>query len=143
LADFGRVLGVDVGSKRVGIARTDLLRTSANSIGTFTPKDSYLEIEKQIRQEGPVKAIVVGWPLTPQDEPTHSTRLAGDYIRHLKKKYKDIPIHKMDERYSSKQAMEFMIESGIPRNKRHRKGRLDKAAAAVILQHFLEANPDL
>lgn len=143
MAEFGRILGVDVGSKRIGIARTDLLRTNANPVGTFTPRNSYKEIERQIENEGPIIGIVVGWPLTPQDVPTHSTRLAGDFIRHLQKKYKDIPVYKMDERYSSKHAMEYMIESGIPKGKRHVKGRLDQAAAALILQEFLEAHPEI
>jgi putative Holliday junction resolvase len=134
---------VDVGTKRVGLARTDLLRTNANPIGTFTPEDSFKEIERQIKEEGPVKGIVVGWPLTPQDVPTHATEVAGDYIRHLEKKYKEIPVYKMDERFSSKQAMKLLVESGVPKTKRNKKGRLDQAAAALILQQFLEAHPEI
>ncbi len=143
MGKFGRILGVDVGSKRVGIARTDLLRTTANTVGTFSPEDSFKEIERQINKEGPVIAVVVGWPLTPQGNQTHATQLAADYVRHLKKKYKDIEVYKFDERYSSKEAMKLMLEAGVSRKKREEKGRLDQAAAALILQQFLEAHPDI
>ena len=134
---------MDVGSKRVGIARTDLLRTTANPVGTFSPEDSFKEIERQIDLEGPVIGIVVGWPLTPQGEYTNATEMAVDYIRHLQKKYSSIPVFKMDERFSSKQAMELMREAGVPKRKRHKKGRLDQAAAALILQQFLESYPEM
>ncbi|TVR35387.1 MAG: Holliday junction resolvase RuvX [Balneolaceae bacterium] len=143
MAKLGRIIGVDVGRKKVGLARTDLLRTSANPIGTFTPVDSHKEIERQITEEGPVIAVVVGWPLTPQDEHTHATELAGDYIRFIEGKFKDIPVYKMDERYTSRHAMQIMVESGVSKSKRHEKGRLDQAAAALILQQFLEAHPEI
>lgn len=140
---LGRILGVDVGSKRVGLARTDLLRTSANPIGTFTPHQSFAEIKNQIEHEGPVLAIVVGWPLTPQGKPTHATPLVNKYLKQLKKKCRGIKLYTFDERYSSKQAMKLMVESGVPKKKRNQKGRLDQAAAALILNQFLEAHPDI
>lgn len=140
---LGRILGVDVGSKRVGLARTDLLRTSANPIGTFTPRQSFAEIKDQIENEGPVRGIVVGWPLTPQGEPTHATPLVEEYLKQLKKKCQGIKLYTFDERYTSKQAMKLMVESGVPKKKRHKKGRLDQAAAALILNQFLEAYPDI
>lgn len=134
---------MDVGSKRVGLARTDLLRTTANPLGTFSPEESFIELKKQIETEGPVIAIVVGWPLTPQGEPTHATQLADEYIRHIHNRYKNLDVHKMDERYSSKQAMELMIDAGVSKKRRQEKGRLDQAAAALILQQFLEAHPEI
>jgi len=140
---FGRILGVDVGSKRVGLARTDLLRTAAAPVGTFSPEDSFIEIGRQIRDEGPVIAIVVGWPLTPQGEHTTATGLVTDFIKELNKRFAGMEVCKMDERYSSRIAMDIMIESGIPKKKRHKKGRLDQAAAALILQEFIESRPEL
>jgi len=143
LAEFGRILGVDVGGKRVGLARTDLLRTAANPVGTFSPEDSFIEVERQINESGPYIAIVVGWPLTPDGDPTNATHLAEDYINHLQKKYNHISVYKMDERFSSKEAMEAMRESGVSKKRREEKGRLDQAAAALILQQFLEAHPEI
>jgi putative holliday junction resolvase len=143
LAEIGRFLGIDVGGKRVGIARTDLLRTVSAPVGTFTPEESFQEVARQIREEGPVTGIVVGWPLTPRGEPTHATELAADYIRYLEKRYQKISIYKMDERYSSKEAMRAMKNAGVAKKKREKKGRLDQAAAALILQEFLDAHPEL
>ncbi len=143
MSEFGRILGVDVGSKRVGLARTDLLRTNANSFGTFPPDQSIREIEKQVKNEGPVIAIVVGWPLTPQGNPTDATELVENYIKSLEKKFRDIKIYKMDERYTSRQALKLMVKAGVPKKKRREKGRVDQAAAALILQEFLEAHPEI
>lgn len=117
MPQFGRIIGVDVGSRRVGLARTDLLRTAANPIGTFTPTDSFSEIERQIQIEGPVTAIVVGWPLTPQGEPTHATPIAADYFKKLENRYPNIDIFKFDERYTSREALRLLVKSGVPKKK--------------------------
>jgi len=139
----GRILGVDVGSKRVGLARTDPMRIFASPIGTFSPEASFREIERQVLLEGPVIGIVVGWPLTPQGKKTTSTDLVVQYINALRNKYKSIEIYKMDERYTSKDAMDILEESGVSKKRRNQKGRLDQAAAALILQQFIQANPEL
>lgn len=139
----GRILGVDVGSKRVGLARTDPMRTFAIPIGTFSPEDSFREIERQVEEEGPIVGIVVGWPLTPEGKKTTSTDLVVQYINALKNKHKRVDIYRMDERYSSKEAMEILEGSGVPKKKRNQKGRLDQAAAALILQQFIQAYPEL
>jgi putative Holliday junction resolvase len=139
----GRILGVDVGSKRVGLARTDPMRILASPIGTFSPEASFREIERQVLLEGPVIGIVVGWPLTPQGKKTTSTELVVQYINALRNKYKSIEIYKMDERYTSKDAMDILEESGVSKKRRNQKGRLDQAAAALILQQFIQANPEL
>lgn len=140
---MGRLLGVDVGSKRVGLARTDPYRTFAGPVGTFTVSESFDEIKIQVEKHGPVIGIVVGWPLTPQGTPTDATGLAVSFIRKLEKDFPDIPIYKTDERYSSKEAGKILAQSGVPKKKRQQKGRLDQAAAAHILQQFLESNPDI
>lgn len=140
---YGRLIGIDVGSKRVGIARTDLFKTFAAPVGTFSPDESYKEMDRQIKMEGPVDGIVVGWPLTPQGDPTHSTQLVKDYIKKLKKKYPSIPTYTIDERFSSRDARRILVNSGVPKKKREEKGRVDQAAAAYLLQQFLESNPNI
>ena len=143
MSEFGRIIAVDVGSKRVGLARTDLLRTNANPFGTFSPSESYKEIERQVRSDGPVIGIVVGLPLTPQGNPTDATELAEIYYKTLKNKFPNIKLFKMDERYSSRQAQKKLVEAGVPKMKRRQKARVDQAAAALILQEFLEAHPEI
>ena len=143
MPEYGRILAVDVGSKKVGLARTDLLRINANPIGTYPPPESFEEIRRQVEKEGPVLAIVVGWPLTPQGEPTDATEIVTEYINALKNRFSDIKICKMDERYTSREAQKILVESGVPKKKRQQKGRVDQAAAALILQQFLETRPEL
>lgn len=139
---FGRLIGIDVGTKKVGLARTDLLRTSANAVGTFSPDDSLKEIEKMANEEYPVTGFVVGWPLTPDGEEADATRMVDRYLKRLNKAFPDIPVHLIDERYSSLTAVKNMIEAGVPRGKRRERGRIDMAAAAFLLQQYIESNPE-
>lgn len=143
MSDHGRLLGIDVGSKRVGIARTDFMRMISAPVGTFNPSNSFKEISRQIKNEGPILGIVVGWPLTPEGDSTTATPLVVKFIKKLKEDFPDIPVYKMDERFSSKEASQIMIDAGVPKKKRFKKGRLDQAAAAHILQQFLEARPEI
>ncbi|MEX0769844.1 MAG: Holliday junction resolvase RuvX [Balneolaceae bacterium] len=140
---LGRLIGIDVGTKRVGIARTDLLRTSANSVDTYAPDEAINQIEEMATENGPIVGFVVGWPLTPGGYEADATHMVEKYLHKLKKRFPDIPVHLVDERFSSKNAVKTMIESGVPRKKRHQRGRIDQAAAALILQQFLETSSDV
>jgi putative Holliday junction resolvase len=137
----GRILGIDVGGKRVGLARTDPFKSFASTIGTFSPEESFLEIERQIKTAGPITGFVVGWPLTPQGNRTHATGLVEEYVKKLKKRFPDVETHMIDERFSSRDARKILVESGVPKKKRSKKGRVDQAVAAYLLQQFLESNP--
>lgn len=142
-AAYSRFLGVDVGGKRVGLARTDLFKTFATPIGTFTPEKSFTEIKRQIESEGPIEGIIVGWPLTPQGDHTHSTKMVEEYVKVLNKRFPNLKVHMIDERFSSIDARKILVDSGVPKKKREEKGRVDQAAAAYLLQQFLESNPKL
>jgi putative holliday junction resolvase len=131
-----------VGTRRVGLARTDLLRTSANPAGTFSPDQVFSELKK-IQKDFPIFAFVVGWPLTPAGEESDATVMVKKFIKKLNKQFPGIPVHKVDERYSSKEAVQNLIQTGVPKMKRREKGRVDQTAAAMILQQFLEMHNDL
>jgi putative Holliday junction resolvase len=135
----GRIIGIDVGGKRVGLARSDPFNSFASPIGTFSPANSFREIERQIDQTGPLGGFVVGWPLTPQGDPTHATSIVEDYIKKLNKRFPNIETYTIDERFSSKEARKILVESGVPKKKRSEKGRVDQAAAAYLLQQFLDS----
>lgn len=137
----GRLIGIDVGGKRVGLARTDPFNTFASTIGTFSPEDSLTEIERQINVAGPISGFVVGWPLTPQGNRTHATGLVEEYVKTLKEKFPDVGMHMVDERFSSRDARRILVESGVPKKKRSKKGRVDQAVAAYLLQQYLDSNP--
>jgi len=138
---YGRLIGIDVGSKRVGLARTDLLRMSVNPVGTFSPADVMDELDRLVG-ESAVRAFVVGWPLSLSGKATSSTNMVERFIRKLEERFPEVPVHRIDERYSSVQAVEQMVASGVPRSKRREKGRVDNVAAAILLKQFLEQNQD-
>jgi putative Holliday junction resolvase len=126
----------------VGLSRTDLLRTIPNPVGTFSQEESFLQIKK-IFDEGAVLGFVIGWPLTTAGEESDAVKMVQNYIKKLEKDFSGVPIYKVDERFTSIQAVDLLVDSGVPKMKRREKGRIDVAAASIILQNFLESNPDL
>jgi len=137
LQQYARLIGVDVGKKRFGLAQTDLLKTIASPVGTFSA-DDILPAIKEIAEKDTIEKIVVGWPLTPKGEEGQATIMVMKFIKRLKKAFPEIDIVKIDERYTSKDAMERMIEAGVPQKKRRNKERVDRIAAALILQKYLD-----
>lgn len=137
MQQYARLIGVDVGTKRFGLAQTDLLKTIASPVGTFST-DEILPAIKEIAEKDKIEKIVVGWPLTPKGEEGQATIMVTKFIERLKKAFPGIDIVKIDERYTSNQAMDAMIEAGVPRKKRRQKERVDRIAAALILQKYLE-----
>lgn len=137
LQEYSRLVGIDVGTKRIGIAQTDLLKTIASPYGTFPP-EKVLDVLRSITQQSKVEAFIVGWPLTMKGEEGKATERVQHFINRLKKAFPDIDIHKVDERNTSVKAMNSMIEAGVPKKKRREKERVDRIAAALILQQYLD-----
>ncbi|MFD2531652.1 Holliday junction resolvase RuvX [Gracilimonas halophila] len=141
MQEYARLIGIDVGKKRVGIAQTDLLKTIATPVGTFSPEEVFTEIKK-INDQFPVEKFVIGWPLSLSGEEGSATQMVEKFIKKLRNYFPDIEIVKIDERYTSNQARTLMVEAGIPQKKRKEKGRVDRIAAAIILQNYLDSNSD-
>ena len=139
MQDYARLIGIDVGKKRVGIAQTDLLQTIANPVGTFSPENVFTEIGN-IVEHAPVKKFVIGWPLSLSGDEGSATQMVEAFIKKLQQKFPEIEIIKVDERYTSSQARDIMLEAGVPKKKRQEKGRVDRIAAAIILQNYLDSN---
>ncbi|MFP8487489.1 Holliday junction resolvase RuvX [Gracilimonas sp. Q87] len=139
MQDYARLIGIDVGKKRIGIAQTDLLQTIASPVGTFSPENVFTEIGNIVKQ-APVKKFVIGWPLSLSGDEGSATQMVEKFIRKLEKKFPDIEIIKIDERYTSSRARDIMLEVGVPKKKRQEKGRVDRIAAAIILQNYLDTN---
>lgn len=110
---------------------------SANPIGTFDNEQVFFELDNLVRNERVVK-IVVGWPLTPKGDEGKATERVEKFIEKLTERYPEIEIEKIDERYTSKEAVQAMIDAGVPQKKRREKERIDQAAAAIILQKYLQ-----
>lgn len=137
MKEYGRLIGIDVGTKKIGLARTDLLQTIPNPVGTFGPDNIFEEIGKLVKEDR-IIAFVVGWPLTPGGGEGPAIRMVKSFIKKLSYHFPDIPIKKVDERYTSKEAVSAMWEAGVPLMKRRDKKRIDRAAAALILQKYLQ-----
>lgn len=137
MSEYGRLIGIDVGTKWIGLARTDLLRTVANPIGTFSQAEVFDELQSLVETDH-VKKFVVGWPLTPKGDEGTATAMVERFLVKLKRLFPEIEIVKIDERYTSKEAVAAMIEAGVPKMKRRETDRINRAAAAIILQKYLE-----
>lgn len=137
MQEYSRLVGIDVGKKRTGIAQTDLLKTISTPVGTFPP-DEVIKALKSIASQSRIEKFIVGWPLTTDGKEGEATDMVQTFIKELEEAFPEIPIEKVDERHTSNRAMELMIDAGIPKKKRRQKERVDRIAAAVILQHYLE-----
>jgi len=138
LDDTPRILGVDVGTKRVGIARSDPLHTFSQVHGTFSPSEALDEIERLHESDG-IKTLVVGWPLSLDGEENDATAFVDEFVEELNDAVPGVPVVRQDERFSSEIAIGALREAGVRQPGRYDKGRVDAAAAAVILQDYLNA----
>ncbi|MCF6268425.1 MAG: Holliday junction resolvase RuvX [Melioribacteraceae bacterium] len=134
-----RILGIDYGAKRVGIAITDPLRIFAYGLTTIANDLKFWDNLKKIFTEFEVELIVLGYPLKESGARSSSTELIEKFKTELEKEMK-IPIELVDERYSSSIAKQQVLESVTSKKKRRNKGLIDKNAAAIILQDYLEMN---
>jgi putative Holliday junction resolvase len=132
----GRVLAIDYGNKRVGIAVTDPLKLIATPLDTVHAKD-VLDFLKAYTQKEEVEAIVVGMPKNLDNNPTDVTSAVVGFVRKLKKELPAIPVFTVDERFTSKMAFQAMIDGGLKKKDRRNKETVDKVSATIILQSYL------
>lgn len=135
---MARILAIDYGKKRVGIAVTDPEKLVANPLVTVPTKD-IIDFISQYLQDEPVEAIVVGMPRDLFNNDSHSTQAVKQFVNELKNKFKSYPLHLHDERFTSKMALDAMIRIGSSKRDRRKKENIDKLSATIILQSFMEA----
>lgn len=135
---MGRILAIDYGNKRVGIAVTDPLKIIASGLTTVHSKDIFDFLDNYFSKEN-VEAIVVGMPKRLDNTATDSTPHVVGFIRQLKKRYPTIPVHELDERFTSKMAVQSMVDSGMKKKNRQKKELIDEISATIILQSFMNA----
>jgi putative Holliday junction resolvase len=133
---MGRVLALDYGRKRTGIAVTDELKIIATGLTTLRSKDVLDFIKKYINEED-VDCIVVGEPKDMQNMPSDASRYIEPFVRSLRKKFPQMKIERYDERFTSKMAHQTMIDGGLNKTKRRDKALVDKISATLILQSYL------
>ena len=133
---MGRILSIDYGGKRTGLAVTDPLKIIASGLCTVeTPK--LMAFLKDYFTKEPVELVIVGMPTNWDDSDTHATPLVRKFIEQFKKAYPAIPIKEVDERYTSKLASQAMLQMGLKKKQRRQKGLVDEIAATIMLQEHL------
>lgn len=134
---MGRIMAIDYGSKRVGLAVTDPLRIIASGLDTIHSKDLIAFLEAYFKKE-PVDIIVVGEPKTLANKASDSARFIEPFVTHLRKKFPEKKIERFDERFTSAIAHQTMRDGGLGKKARQDKELVDRISATIILQDYLQ-----
>jgi putative holliday junction resolvase len=135
---MGRILAIDYGQKRAGIAVTDELQMIANGLRTVHVKDIW-DFLKHYIEDQIVECIVVGEPRDMKNRPSDASRFIEPFVKKLAQTFPDIRIERYDERFTSKMAFDTMLESGIGKQKRRDKSLIDTISATILLQSYLNS----
>ncbi len=133
---MARILAIDYGGKRTGIAVTDPLQIIATGLETIESKELIPFLKKYCSTEI-VELIIIGLPKNWDETDTHGTPLVQAAIKKIQKELPSIPLKTVDERYTSKMAKDAMIEMGMKKKDRRIKGNVDVIAATIMLQEYL------
>lgn len=133
---MGRILAIDYGTKRTGIAVTDELQIIASGLTTVVTHDLIGFLTDYISKEN-VELFIIGEPKQMNNEVSESEASIQIFIEKLTKEIPDIPIKRVDERFTSKMAFQTMIDSGLKKNQRKNKALVDEISATIILQSYL------
>lgn len=135
---MARILAIDYGGKRTGIAVTDPLQIIATGLTTIASHELIPFLKKYTRQES-VELIIIGMPKNWDESDTHGTPLVIEAIKKIKKEFPSMPLKEVDERYTSKMAKDAMLEMGMKKKDRRDKKIVDEIAATIMLQEYLQS----
>ena len=135
---MSRILALDYGGKRTGIAVTDPLQIIATGLTTIHSDDLIPFLKNYFATEK-VELIIIGLPVNWDESDTHGTALVKKAIDKIKKEFPTMPIKEVDERYTSKMAKQAMIDMGMKKKDRRDKKLVDEIAATIILQEYLQS----
>ena len=134
---MGRVLAIDYGRKRTGLAVTDPEQIIANRL-TTVPTHTIWDFLKNYFQKEDVEMVVVGYPKKMNNEASEAVRYINPFLKKFQKDYPDLKLEIIDERFTSKMAFQTMIAGGVKKQKRRDKALVDAISATIILQSYLE-----
>ena len=134
---MARIIAIDYGSKRVGIAVTDELQIIASGLTTVHSSEIIAFLEDYF-SKNEVECIVVGKAKDLQNNPSESAKVIEPFVKHLSRKFKAKKIARIDERFTSKMAFQTMIDSGLKKKARQNKALVDEISATIILQSYME-----
>lgn len=135
---MSRIISIDYGLKRTGLAVTDPFQIIATGLTTVESK-TLIPFLKDYFSKEPVELIIIGWPTNWDDSATHGTPLVEKCILDLQKNFPAMPIKKVDERFTSKMAKDAMLEMGMKKKDRRNKALVDEIAATIMLQEYLRS----
>lgn len=135
---MGRILAVDYGRKRCGVAATDTLKICANGLGTVRACDLVAWLKEYCSREE-VEKIIVGLPKQLDGSPSESTRYIEPFLRQLSREMPGMPVERYDERFTSTIAHRAMIDGGMKKMARRNKEIVDEIAATIILTDYLQS----
>ncbi|MEM6725505.1 MAG: Holliday junction resolvase RuvX [Bacteroidota bacterium] len=139
ICPMSRIMAIDYGTKRVGVAVTDPLKIVANGLDTVSNDEIMAFLEQYLAEES-VETIVVGEPMHLDGRPAQIAVEVNDFVQRLKKKFPTIKIDRFDERFTSQDAKQIILRSGAKQKKRRDKSLIDKVSAVLILQGYMEEN---
>lgn len=134
---MGRILAIDYGQKRTGIAVTDPLKIIAQAMETVETSKLIPFLNDYFSKED-VEEVIIGLPYHLDGNPTDNTERVLKFITRFKRIFTTIPIVEVDESYTSKMAVKTLVQAGLKKKDRQNKGNLDKVSAAIMLQEYLE-----
>jgi putative Holliday junction resolvase len=137
---MARILAIDYGKKRTGLAVTDPLKIIANGLATVDTQQLF-DFLKNYTTKEEVEKIIIGLPYQLDGSPTDATPSVLHCIRRLKNTFPTIPIVPVDEQFSSKMASRAMVEMGMKKKDRQKKELIDEIAATILLQEYMQAHP--
>ena len=135
---MGRIMGIDYGRKRTGVAVTDPLKIIASNLATV-PTHTLMQFIKDYMTREQVERIVVGKPTQLNGEPSESMKYITPFVNRLKRELPDVPVVMYDERFTSAIAHQAMIDGGMKKSDRRDKARVDAIAATIILNDYLQS----
>ena len=133
---MARIMAIDYGKKRTGLAVTDPLQLIASGLITVLTHELIPYLKKYMAAE-PVELMLIGEPKNLDGSSTDATALVTECIRILHKNFPELPVKKIDERFTSKMAFQTMIDSGLKKKDRRNKALVDEISATIILQEYL------
>ncbi len=139
---MARILAIDYGRKRVGLAVTDPLQIIANGLETVHSKDIFDYLKNYLQQED-VETVVIGYPKQMNNQGSESLRFINPFIKKLQQTFPEMHVELYDERFTSKLAHRAMIDGGLKKSKRQDKALVDTISATIILQSYLERKSNL
>ena len=134
---MGRIVAIDYGRKRTGVAVTDTLQLIANGLATVPSGELVKFLTDYVARE-PVERVVVGLPKQMNNELSENMKYVKAFVAQLKRALPDVPVEYYDERFTSVLAHKAMLEGGLKKKKRQEKGLVDEISAVIILQFYLE-----